>query len=68
MADLPAMQGFDWLIAGVGVLTHATPNCWPHFNPWKDIIMFTSHGSCPETNELKKPTNTRVWLTQSWQK
>ena len=27
MANLPAMQGFDWLIAGVGVLTHATPNC-----------------------------------------
>ena len=22
--------------------------------------MFTSHGSCPETNELKKPTNISV--------
>ena len=26
MESMPATQGFDWLIAGVGVLTQATPN------------------------------------------
>ena len=26
MANMRATRGFDWLIAGVGVLTQATPN------------------------------------------
>lgn len=54
MESMLATQGFDWLIAGVGVLTQATPNRWTHFNPWKDIILFIFYGSCPETNEYQR--------------